>query len=56
MGGMGGPKSSHLESQIGDMCDDLRWNFEEIPSLPEQTTAKGRSLFAVQRGKNSQKW
>ena len=53
---MGGPKPFHPGSQISNMCGDLRWNFEEIPSLPEQKAAKTRSGFAVQRGKNSKKW
>ena len=32
------------------------WNFEEIPSLPEQTAAQRRSRSAGKRGKNSKKW
>ena len=44
MGGIGGPKLSNGKPQISDMRGDLRGNFEEIPSLPEQTAAKAQLL------------
>ncbi len=46
-GGCYGYGASHFGSQIGDMCGNLRWNFEEILSLPEQTTAHRHSRWKV---------
>ncbi len=55
-GGASATKPSNVRSKIGDMCGDFRGNFEEIPTLPEQTAAQRRSLCAVPRGKISNKW
>jgi hypothetical protein len=37
------------------MCGDFGRNFDEIPSLPEQTAAKTQFLQCSE-GKNSTKW
>ena len=47
---------SNYRSKTSDMCGSFRRDFEEIPSLPEQTAAQRRSRSAVRRGKNSKKW
>jgi hypothetical protein len=47
LGGIGGPRPSDWKSEISDMRGDFGRNFDEIPTLPEQTTAQWRSRCAV---------
>ncbi len=44
-------KPSNARSKISDMCGDFRRNFEEIPSLPEQTAAKTAGFCSAVREK-----
>ena len=50
-GGIGGPKPSDCRSKISDMCGDFRRNFEEIPTLPEQTAVKTEGFSSSGEGK-----
>ena len=43
-----------LRSKISDMCGDFRRNFEEIPTLPEQTAVKTEGFSSSSEGKNQQ--
>ncbi len=54
LGGIGGPKSSDCRSKISDMCGDFRRNFEEIPTLPEQTAVKTVGFYSAAREKAQQ--
>ncbi len=43
-----------LRSKISDMCGDFRRNFEEVPTLPEQTAVKTEGFYSAAREKNQQ--